>query len=166
MKFIRLAGFDSENTESAVWDLKSLLFTGEHGRRKVWKSQGSSCNMRPFKGENSASIHAIIYGRWEISRPYHCVLEMGFYEDISWESRCNIEINVGPRFYEIFFGFWSTLSSPSQRDSWKKLKLPKVGKGCLKLSFFLWFTLVSSHIDGIISVKQIGLGLAKKIKKY
>ena len=25
-------------------------------------------------------------------------------------------------------------------DAWKKLKLPKVGKGCLKLNFFLWFT--------------------------
>ena len=24
--------------------------------------------------------------------------------------------------------------------AWKKLKLPKVGKKCLKLSFFLWFT--------------------------
>jgi hypothetical protein len=25
-----------------------------------------------------------------------------------------------------------------QRDAWKKLKLPKNGKGCLKLSFLLW----------------------------
>ena len=25
-------------------------------------------------------------------------------------------------------------------DAWKKLKLPKFGKGCLKFSFFLWFT--------------------------
>ena len=25
-------------------------------------------------------------------------------------------------------------------DAWKKLKLPKVGKGCLKLSFILWLT--------------------------
>ena len=39
-----------------------------------------------------------------------------------------------------FVSFWSTLSTPSQRDAWKKLKLPKVGKGRLKLSFFLWFT--------------------------
>ena len=25
-------------------------------------------------------------------------------------------------------------------DAWKKLKIPKIGKGCLKLSFFLWLT--------------------------
>ena len=69
MKFIRLAGFDSENTESAVWDLKSFLFTGKHGHRKVWKYKGSSSNMRPFKGESFASIHAKICGRWAISPP-------------------------------------------------------------------------------------------------
>ena len=54
---------------------------------------------------------------------------MEFYVDISWESRLNIEINV-----------WAQMS---QMDAWKKLKLPKVGKGCLKLSFFY-----GSHIDG------------------
>ena len=35
----------------------------------------------------------------------------------------------------------------------KKLKLPKVGKGCLA-SFY------GSHIDEIVCVKQIGFGLA------
>ena len=30
-----------------------------------------------------------------------CV-EMGFYADISWESRWNIEINVWAHFYKIF----------------------------------------------------------------
>ena len=25
-------------------------------------------------------------------------------------------------------------------DAWKKLKLSKICEGCLKLSFFLWFT--------------------------
>ena len=33
-----------------------------------------------------------------------CV-EMGFYADISWESRCNIEINVRPQFYKILLVF-------------------------------------------------------------
>ena len=36
----------------------------------------------------------------------------------------------------VFVSFWSTLLTPSQRDAWKKLKLPKVGKTCLELSFF------------------------------
>ena len=51
---------------------------------------------------------------------------------------------------------------PCQRDAWKKLKLPKVGKGCLKhlASFY------GSDIDGIICVRQIGLGLARTLKKY
>ena len=64
----------------------------------------------------------------------HCVLK--WYADISWESRCNIEINIWAHFYKILLVF----EVPYQRDAWKKLKLPKVGKGCLKLSFFLWFT--------------------------
>ena len=33
-----------------------------------------------------------------------CV-EMGFYADMSWESRCNIEINVWAHFYKILFVF-------------------------------------------------------------
>jgi hypothetical protein len=61
---------------------------------------------------------------------------MGFYGDNSWESRCNIEINVLGHFYNIVLVF----EVPSQRDAWKKLKLPKVGKGRLKLGFFLLFT--------------------------
>jgi hypothetical protein len=45
--------------------------------------------------------------------------------------------------------FWKYLIDPESKGclekakttkGWKKLKLPKVGKGCLKLSFFLWFT--------------------------
>ena len=33
-----------------------------------------------------------------------CV-EMGFYADISWESRCNIEINVWAHFYKLLLVF-------------------------------------------------------------
>ena len=67
--------------------------------------------------------------------PPLCV-EVGFYADISWESRWDIEINVWAQFCKIF----STLLTLNKRDAWKKLKLPKVGKDCLKLSSFLWFT--------------------------
>ena len=41
----------------------------------------------------------------------------------------------------------------------KKLKLPTVGRGCLKISFY------GSHIDGIICVKKIDLGLARTLEK-
>ena len=46
----------------------------------------------------------------------------------------------GPAEPEGQVRFLPKLVSSSQNDAWKKLKLPKVGKGCLKLSFFLWFT--------------------------
>ena len=42
--------------------------------------------------------------------------------------------------FKDFISFWGTLSTPTQREAWKMLKLPKIDKGCLKLSFFLWFT--------------------------
>ena len=32
-------------------------------------------------------------------------VEMGFYADISWESRCGIEINVWAHFYKILLVF-------------------------------------------------------------
>ena len=93
-----------------------------------------------------------------------CV-KTGFYADISWEL-----VPLGMKMLQWnkrlssllqdFVSFWSTLSTPSERDAWKELKLPKFGKQCLKLSFFLWF------FDGIIFVKQIGLGSAKTLKKY
>ena len=60
--------------------------------------------------------------------------------------------------YKILLVFEAT---SSQRDAWKKLKLPKVGKGCLKLSFFY-----GSHIDEIVCVEQIGLESAMTLKKY
>ena len=31
--------------------------------------------------------------------------EMGFYADICWESRCDIEINISAHFYKILLGF-------------------------------------------------------------
>jgi hypothetical protein len=79
---------------------------------------------------------------WALSAPPPpslCV-EMGFYEDISWESRCNIEINVWVYFYKLLLVFGSTLSTPSQNVAWKKLKLPHIAKGYLKLSFYSCFT--------------------------
>ena len=45
-----------------------------------------------------------------------CV-EMEFYADIYWESKCNIEINVWPHFYKDFDNFWCTLLTLSQRDA-------------------------------------------------
>ena len=71
---------------------------------------------------------------------------MGFYADISWESRCGIEINVWPHFYKILLVF----EVPNQpRVKWMPatLKLTKVGKGCLKFSFcYLQYFLVWDQI--------------------
>ena len=64
-------------------------------------------------------------------------------------------------FLKDFVSFLSTLSTPSQMDAWKKLKLPKLVKDASNLASFY-----SSHIDGIICVEQIGLGLARILKKY
>ena len=51
-----------------------------------------------------------------------------------------------------FVSFWSTLSTPSQIDAWKKLK-----------SHLASFH--GSRIHGIICVKQIDLGSARTLKK-
>ena len=91
-----------------------------------------------------------------------CV-KRGFYADISWKSRCHIEINVWPHFWKILLVFEVlTLLTPSQRDAWKKLKLLKVGiKDASILAPFH-----GSHIDGIVCVKQMCLGLARTLKEY
>ena len=57
-------------------------------------------------------------------------IEMGFYADIYWESRWNIEINIRAHFYKILLVFEVPYPTPSQMDAQKKQKLPKVGKGC------------------------------------
>ena len=43
-------------------------------------------------------------GHFDHPSPALCV-EMGFYSDISWESRYNIEMNVWAHFYKIFLVF-------------------------------------------------------------
>ena len=74
-----------------------------------------------------------------------CV-EMGFYTDISWESRCNIEINVRACFYKILLVF--------------EVPYRTQVKGMPQTSFY------GSHIHEIVSVKQIDLGSARTLKKY
>ena len=49
----------------------------------------------------------------EVEGGEHCVLKWGF--------------SLSSNLYYLYY-------------AWKKLKLPKVGKECLRLSFFLWFT--------------------------
>ena len=76
------------------------------------------------------------------------------YADISWESRWNIEINIWGHFYKILLVF----EVPYRPRVKGMLKLPKVGKGCLKLSLVLWFR----HYE-IVCVGQIGLGLTRTL---
>ena len=55
-----------------------------------------------------------------------------------------------------FVSFWRTLSTLSQIDAWKKLKLPKVGKRCLKFSLFLWFTKSWNGLcETFVDIKEI-----------
>ena len=60
----------------------------------------------------------------------------------------------------IFISFRSILLNPCQKDARKKLKLPKVGKGHLKPSFFLWFIYWWIHL-----CETDWLGVGKDIKK-
>ena len=71
-------------------------------------------------------------GRSENQEGDMCV-EMGFYADISWESECNIEINVWAHFYKISLVFKVPSLPWGQMDARKKLKLSKVGINMVKL---------------------------------
>ena len=91
--------------------------------------------------------------------PALCV-EIRFSADISWESRCNIEMSE--LTFVRFGSFWSMyLIDPKSKGCLKKVKSPKFGKGCLKLVSFY-----GSKMNGIVCVKQIGLGLVRTLKKY
>ena len=84
---------------------------------------------------------------------------MGFYTDISLESRCKIEIHVWAHFYKILLVFEVPYWPRVKEMPGKKLKLPKVGKHTSNLA-----SLYVSHIDAIIIMKQICLGLARNTK--
>ena len=68
-------------------------------RWTVWKSQGG------WESKEVSIISPLVeMGLIHMpkSRGGALCVEMGFYTDISWESRCIIEINVWTHFYEIF----------------------------------------------------------------
>ena len=52
---------------------------------------------------NTIKIFSSGLERADTTGPLHTVLWIGFYADIFWESKCNIEINVWPHFYKILF---------------------------------------------------------------
>ena len=60
-------------------------------------------------------------------------------------------------FLKDFVSFLSNLSTPSQMDAWKKLKLPKLVKDASNLASFY-----SLDIDGMVCMRQIVLGSARK----
>ena len=87
---------------------------------------------------------------------------MGFYGDIIfWESRCNIEINVWAHFYKILSVFEVPYRPRVKGMPGKRLKLPKVGKTCLKICFFIWFTHWWNRF-----CESDWLGVSKDTKKY
>ena len=84
-----------------------------------------------------------------------CV-EMGF----SWESRCKIEINVWVHFFLLVF---EELIDPESSGCLEKAKTTNVGKGCLKLSFILWFT---HWWNRLCETDWVGVGKDKTVKPY
>ena len=68
-------------------------------------------------------------GAGRIACPPLCV-EMGFYGDVSWESRCNIEKNVWAHFYKILLVF-EVLHWPESYN-YKKL-----AKDASNIAFFM-----------------------------
>ena len=97
-------------------------------------------------------------GRWYPAP--HCVLKWGFYANISWESRCNIEIYVWAHFYKILLVFEVPYQPWVKGMSGKSYNYQKLVKDASNLASFY-----GSHIDGIVCVKQIdSLGVGKDIK--
>ena len=84
---------------------------------------------------------------------------IGFYADISWESRYNIEINFWAHLYKVLLVF-EVLYRPWVKVMPEKLKLPKVDKTCLKFSIFLW----STHWWNCLCETD-WLGVGKEIKE-
>ena len=66
----------------------------QSGVRNIWKFWGAS-KLRPFEGEFFNYISAKIGGGGR-----HCV-EIGFYADISWESRCINQMKFWAHFNQI-----------------------------------------------------------------
>ena len=76
------------------------------------------------------------------------VLWMGFYTDISWESRCCSEIKIWGHLCQIFVVF----------EVWK---LPKFDNCYPNLASFL-----SLHVNRIVCMGKISLGSARVLKNY
>ena len=80
-----------------------------------------------------------------------CV-EMGFYADISKESRCNFEINVWTHFYKILLVF-----EVPQRPRVKGMPLNKHNYQNLVKDASNLASFYGSHINGIVCEEQIGI---------
>ena len=86
---------------------------------------------------------------------------MGFYADISWESRRNIEINVWAHFYKILLDFKVPYQPQAKGMLVKSYNDQKLVKDTSNLANYF-----GSQIDGIVCVKPIGLESARTLKKY
>ena len=100
------------------------------------------------------TIHISIFKTSAFFRGALCD-EMEFYGDISRESKCNIEINVWAHSHKILLVYL-----PRVKMMPEKTKTTKIGKGSLKLSFFLWFAHWWNHLCG-----TDWLGVVKDIKE-
>ena len=86
---------------------------------------------------------------------------MEFYEDISWESRFNNEIKVWAHFYKILLVFEVPYQPQVKGMPGKSYSYQKLVNDASNLAYFY-----GSHIDGIVCVKQIGMGSARTLEKH
>ena len=68
----------------------------------------------------------------------HCVLKRGFMRTFPGNLDATLK-SMSELTFMRFCEFMKYLIDPKSKNTRKKLKPPKVGKGCLKHSFFLWF---------------------------
>ena len=92
-------------------------------------------------------------------RPPHCVLKWGFTRTFPGKKDATLK-QMSELTFIRFCWFLKYLIDPESKGCLEKLKLPKFGKGCLKLSFFLWFTHLWNRL-----CETDWLGVVKDIKE-
>ena len=104
------------NYTSVAWDLFLFL---SHSYR-IGGGSPEICDFHlPFWPIVCSAVHMFLSEKGCREAEGGTVCWMGFYADISWESRCSSEIKVWVIFLSNFVSFWSPFLTPSQNDVWK-----------------------------------------------
>ena len=117
---------------------------------------GGSVNHISIKGADYANF--ITYYSQIMPNTLLLCVEMEFYTNISWQPR-NWNKCLSPLLWD-FDSFWSTyLINLVSKGCLEETKTTKVGKGCLKVSFFLRFRHWWNHL-----CERDWLGVGKDIR--